>query len=97
MLPESADAELSEEELEAPRTQVQMPKVRPAACCDFQMAVKVGRCALKGCERLCFTGCKAHGQRLCWPGCVTKHVNGVGESKVLRAEIEWQCDVCDSE
>jgi len=92
-----ADEEASEEEPEAPRTRVEMPKQRSAACCDFQMSVMQGKCGMEGCNAKIRTGCKAHGLRLCFGKCLSKHVNGEGKSKLLRAEIEWQCDVCDSE
>lgn len=76
---------------------MEMPKQRSAACCDFQMSVMQGKCGMEGCNAKIRTGCKAHGLRLCFGKCLSKHVNGEGKSKLLRAEIEWQCDVCDSE
>ena len=40
--------------------------------CELGEAKKRGRCAIKGCKKKSFHGCKAHDVRLCFPKCLDR-------------------------
>ena len=64
--------------------------------CELADAVTKGHCAIKGCKGQVRTGCKTHDLRLCWPGCLQRHLTGCGiitegkGSMCKRKAIEWK-------
>ena len=40
--------------------------------CELGESKKRGRCAIKGCKKKSFHGCKAHDVRLCFPKCLDR-------------------------
>ena len=66
-----------------PQTEQVQPKERSRVVCEFATAKVHGICGMVGCKGMPKSGCKACGLRLCWPKCVTAHVQGTGKEKVL--------------